>query len=137
MWPTKVSASFMIVRLFCFYLFCLFACFRLFVKIYAPVPRIVRRGIYKNKIVWLPDFRVSPRKKTKTKQNKTNTNWILYEFLPNPVNTRFSGSLLTVPYWSVWLCMSILETWQNIRWRCFKLCYGVVLQRYGYVVENV
>ena len=30
---------------------------------YAPVLRIVRRGIYKNKIVWLQDFRAIPRKK--------------------------------------------------------------------------
>ena len=26
--------------------------------------------------------------------------WTLYEILPNPVNTQFSGYLLTVPYWS-------------------------------------
>ncbi len=29
---------------------------------YAPVPRIVRRGIYKNKIVWLQGFRAMPEK---------------------------------------------------------------------------
>ncbi len=55
---------------------------------YAPVLRIVRRGIYKNKIVWLQDFHAIPRKKF----------WTSYEILPNPVNTRFSGYLLTVPY---------------------------------------
>ncbi len=31
---------------------------------YAPLLRIVRRGIYKNKIVWLQDFRAIPRKKS-------------------------------------------------------------------------
>ncbi len=30
---------------------------------YAPVLHIVRRGIYKNNIVWLQDFRAIPRKK--------------------------------------------------------------------------
>ena len=29
---------------------------------YAPLPCIVRRGIYKNKIVWLKDFRAIPQK---------------------------------------------------------------------------
>ncbi len=30
---------------------------------YAPVLRLMRRGIYKNKIMWLQDFRAIPRKK--------------------------------------------------------------------------
>ena len=52
---------------------------------YAPVPRIVRGGIYKNIIVWLQDFR---EKKI----------WTLYEISRNPGNSRNSGYLLTVPY---------------------------------------
>ncbi len=55
---------------------------------YVRVLRIVRRGIYKNKIVWLQDFRAIPRKQNKTKQKNI---WTLYEMSPNPVNTRFSG----------------------------------------------
>ena len=59
---------------------------------YAPVPRIVRRGIYKNKIVWLTWLNSKiwrpPRKKS---GHCTN-------LLRNHVNSRKSGYLLTVPW---------------------------------------
>ncbi len=54
---------------------------------YALVARIVRRGIYKNKIVWLQDFRAIPRKKKKI--------CTLYKILQNPVISQKSGYLLT------------------------------------------
>ena len=62
---------------------------------YAPVPCIVRRGICKTK---LQDFREKKIRKKSSNQTWRSV-WTLYEISPNPVNSRKSGYLLTVPYY--------------------------------------
>ena len=70
----------------------------------------MRRGIYKNKIVLLQDFRAIPPKKKNI--------WTLYKILPNPVNTQFSGYLLTVPYCVINAPPDFLLTWKQKKILC-------------------